>query len=171
MAAAEADVLAKQLGKDSGPWLVKAANAHDSRFARAFTKMLSSELSARGVHLTTRENSDAVIELQIERNYIHGVQKYQPGTLSAITAGLWLVKGLTEITTPAGVVTALAVGTDVALSLSADKTEASGAELAVTVVATKSGDVAASNTSLYVLSGQGQGAYIDLPGKTLKFAK
>lgn len=169
MAAAEADALAKQLGKDTGPWLVKA-DSHDSRFSRSFTKMLSSELAARGVKLTTREDTKSVIDLQVERNPLQAANEYKPGTLTLITAGLWLVKGLTEITTPAGVATALAVGTDVVLSQQ-HNADGPAAELAVNLVAASNGNVAASTTNLYVLSGQGQGAYVDLPGKTLKFSK
>lgn len=170
MAAAEADSLAKQLGQGSGPWLLKAADSHDSRFSRSFTKMLTSALAARGVRLTTHESAASVIELQVERNPLHAEREYKPGTLSLITAGLWLVHGLVESTTPAGVATALAVGADIALSHT--KSEKSPeAELAVTRTASTNGAVAASNTSLYLLSEQGQRAYADHPGRTLKFVK
>lgn len=171
MAATEASILAQRLGTESGPWVVRAADSNESSFARSFTTMLVSELTARGIQLTTRDTATSVIELKVESNPIYREWAYQPGTLSLVTLGVWLVKGLTEVTTPAGVVTALAFGTDVVLSERAGKAETPTAELAVTLIAAKNGSVAASNTSLYLLSKNGQGSYAYLPARILKFAK
>ncbi len=169
MAAAEATTLAKQLGPHTGPWQVRSAAGVDSRFSQAFNAMLVSELASRGVKLTTQD-SQSVIELQVQGNWVPGYQPYVPGTLTVVAAGLWLVKGITDVASPAVAATILAVGAD-ALSTLADHREPTGAELAVTLVATKAGQVAASHTSLYLLTQRGTGAYVDQPGHVLKFAK
>lgn len=171
LATAEADVLAKKLGTESGPWQVKLAAGGDSRFAQSFGTMLTSELSARGVKLTTQA-SDAAIEVQAE-TLRHAVDKrrYWPGSLSALTAGVWLVKGLADVASGPVVATALAVGSDAALTYWKDQSDIAGGELGITLVATKAGILTSSSTNVYLLNHQGDDAYPGQSGRTLKFVK
>lgn len=171
MATVEAAALAEKLGTESGPWRVVAAPGADSAFSQAFTKMLVSELSARGVKLTTRYTG-AVIELQLDGvPHAYDKRSYQPGTLSAIAAGVWVVKGLADVASGGVVATAVAVGADVGHTLLKDTKDFAADELAVTLVADNAGQLVASTTNVYLLNHQGREAYEDKQGQTLKFIK
>jgi hypothetical protein len=172
MASTEADTLAQKLGTTSGPWRVVPAAGHDSYFAQAFSKMLVSELSARGIPLTTRADTDSVIELQLDRiPHFYDKRSYAPGSLTKLAAGLWLVAGLAEITSPPVFLTALVVGEDYSRTKAKDTADSPKAELAITLLAGQGGGVAASTTHVYLLNSQATGAYADKPGSTLKFIK
>lgn len=171
LAAAEATVLAKKIGADSGPWQLKLAEDIDSRFAQSFSKMLMSELSTRGVQLTTRP-ANAVIEVKVETlHHRYDTRRYDPGTLTALAAGLWAVAELAEAASTAGVATALLVGSDAALSYFKDTSDFPSRELGVTLVAANAGVVAASTTNVYLLNYRGHDEYASQPDRTLKFAK
>lgn len=171
MAKAEASALAQKLGKDTGPWRVTAPN-NNSEFANAFTKMLISELSAQGVKLTNNRKAVAVIELQADSMALKPDHKYVPGSLTLLTAGLWLVNGLADAMSPAGLATTMVVGTDLWLSHQKDTSKDPHTELSVNLVAADNGNVVASNTSLYLLVKKGLDSYYsNTSAPTLKFIK
>lgn len=171
MAKAEASTLAQKLGKDTGPWRVTAPN-NDSMFAKAFTKMLVSELSAQGVKLTSNPKSKAIIALQADSMALKPDAKYVPGSLTLMAAGLWLVNGLADAMSPAAFATTMTVGADIWLSNQKDTSKHPHTELSVNLVATDNGDVVASNTSLYLLVKKGLDSYYSNPSvPTLKFIK
>lgn len=171
LATVEADVLAQKLGSNSGPWQLKLSDGADSRFGETFNKMLISELAARGVQLSTR-SSGSVIQLKVDTlRHFYDKRSYQPGTLTAIAAGVWLVKGLTDIASPGIVVTALTVGADVAATLAKDTKDAAAGEVALTLVAETDGLIKASTTNVYLVNYQATGVYLDQAGRTIPFTK
>jgi hypothetical protein len=171
LASVEADALAQKLGPNTGPWQLKLSDGADSRFGETFNKMLISELAARGVQLSTRA-SDSVIELKVDTlRHFYDKRSYQPGSLTAVAAGVWLVKGLTDIASPGVVATVLTVGADVAATLARNTKDAAAGEFALTLVAEKDGLVKASTTNVYLVNYQATGVYLDQPGRTLQFIK
>lgn len=171
LASTEAAVLAPRLVAEAGSWQLKLAGGGDSRFAETFGKMLVSELSARGVQFTT-SSSDAVIELKLDTlHHFYDKRSYVPGSLTAIAAGVWLVRGLTDIASPGVVATALTVGADVAATFAKDSADAPAGEVALTLIAGKAGYVKSSTTNVYLVNGQAMGVYLDQPGRTLHFTK
>lgn len=170
MAAKEATVLAGQLGDKSGPWTVRVAAGNDSVFTGVFTKMLISELAAHGVQLSVGgADSASVIELQVDRSL--GAIAYRPGTLSILTAEAWAVAGAVVALPPAGAATVLLVGADGLLSLKQMARKHAIQELALTLVASSHGRVAASNTNLYLIKAVGNEAYAATSGRRLNFTR
>lgn len=167
MAAHEATLLAPRLS--GGVWSIRIAEGHSSAFARTFHRMLVTELSARGVAISTQPSSN-IIELQLDMLKAEPRQ-YQPGDATLVVAGLWVLKGLMDAMPLAEVATLVAAGGDLAMHQWGVPKHAAVAELAVHLVAKQQHQVVTSSTNIYLLEKRGLDAYASQPGQTLHFKR
>lgn len=159
--------------QQAGHWGVEISPENDSVFSRTFSRMLMSSLSSYGVPMRVAGSASdgAVVTIHVDRRELTPQDKYIPGSLTALTAGLWIVHGLINSTTPAGVATVLAVAADIAISNS-DLATKPTSELALTLVASDQGMVAASTTSVYLIADTGNQEFATLtPAQSLHFTK
>lgn len=167
----EATAIAAQLGPHSGPWRVQSPDPDRSVFETTFSTMLVTELHNRGVKIT--EAADApIIDVRVDAKLLPlERQKYIPGSITVVTAGLWVVHALTSSLSPAIAATTLAVGTDALLSNLPERAEAPVAELAVTLQATQGGDIKARQTNVYLASDLNARDYARNTSATLQFKR
>lgn len=160
MAESQANALAAQLPEGSGPWVLQARKDEDSKFTRLYTSMLQSQLLKHGVVLADKNNPSAgTIDIQVDSKFFNRPPEYRPGTISLVTAGLWVVYGVTQAFSPAGAATVIALGADGVKSYFESSPDAVAAELAVTLSATKEGLVKASTTNVFLIAGYGTQSY------------
>lgn len=149
MARMEAARIAPAL-QAGGPWRIAPANENwRSSFLDVFPQMLASELSARGVALTSAPGAG---ELRIDmRVNDYDGKRYRTGTLSLVAVGLWVVSFMNP--TAAGLATMGMVGADVRES-EKQLNKDGGVEVALTLQAEQGGLIAASTTGVYLTLGR-----------------
>ena len=116
-----ADDIASQIAKISKSSDVKVfvpeAKDSASQFSKVFTSQLRSSLFGAGVNLTSSEASGQKVVVKIDAVKFVEVSKYAPGSLTALGAGVLVVRDLALNGDGVGAFAAAVVGTDVAKSI------------------------------------------------------
>lgn len=171
IAAREATGVVDRLGPAAGPWYVQPSDENSSFFESTFQTLLVSELSARGVQLTTRPDAPR-IDIRVDVKQLPQPRlSYEPGSLSLVTAGLWVVHAVTQSLSPAGAVTVLALGADAVVSHLPERGEVPVAELAITVQATQGDAIKARQTNVYLASDLNGADYARSTSRAINFKR
>jgi hypothetical protein len=171
IAAREAASVAAQLDPASGPWRVQLVAEDRSFFEDTFKNMLVSELHARGVKLTDDASAPS-IDIRVDVKVLPSERaKYEAGTISVLTAGVWVVHAITSSMPAAGAATVLALGADALLSNLPERGDKPVAELAITLQAARDGQIKARQTNVYLASDLNAADYAHNTSSTLSFKR
>lgn len=145
-------------------WVPPAAQ--QSKFSSVFASQLRSGLLRQGVSVSDGKESALEVSITVE-DVRHGVQRrYAPGTLTALTAGILVLRDavLGDIN-PGGAIAAIGIGSDIALSVR-EAQKIPNTEIVLTTAIKKDGLFIVHKTDVYYVDDVDSGLFT--PGKEFK---
>lgn len=147
-----AEDVAKQFSlKSSGQAVYVVPAETETTFSKVFASQLRSSLAARGHALSPTQAGAIKISVTIDQVQHVTLDRYKPGTLSSLAAGVLVLREFTDTYRQSiGAAAGLAVAAD-AIASANELTARPDTEIVLTSVATKDGVVLMHDTSVYYL--------------------
>jgi hypothetical protein len=146
-----AEDVANQISQKASSQPVYVPSGADTAFSKVFASQLKSSLLAKGYALSPTPTGALEIAVSVEEVQHVTLNRYAPGTLSALAAGVLVLREFTDTSRQAvGSSAGLLVAQDIFRSAQ-EFDKRPNTEIVLTSVASKGGVVLSHNTNVYYL--------------------